>query len=206
MKINHALGALRVPIDTLSHDPENARTHSERNLEAIKFSLTKFGQQKPVVIKDGVVVAGNGMLQAARELGWTEIAAAETDITDAKLLKAYGIADNRTSELSEFDDGILLKALEELEQFGLDLVDLGFDTNTLADPVDPFEEWEGMPEFDHEDKTSFKQIHVHFKNVDDMRAFAKLVKQTITEKTRSIWYPEAEIERMMDKQYKTDAE
>ena len=47
-------------------DPSNVRKHSAENLNAIKASLAKFGQQKPIVAdKKGVVVAGNGQLMAA---------------------------------------------------------------------------------------------------------------------------------------------
>lgn len=35
----------RVSVDSLVFDPVNARKHSKRNLDAIKGSLAKFGQQ-----------------------------------------------------------------------------------------------------------------------------------------------------------------
>lgn len=63
------------------------------------------------------------------------------------------------------------------------------------------EHWKQMPEFVQKDLTPLKSIQVHFETVDDMRAFAKLVGQTITMNTRSIWYPEAEIGRYADKVY-----
>lgn len=57
----------RVPIATLHHDPANVRRHPEKNLDAIKASLARFGQQKPIVVSsDNVVVAGNGTLAAER--------------------------------------------------------------------------------------------------------------------------------------------
>lgn len=64
-----------VAIASLAFDPSNARKHSVKNLDAIKGSLAKFGQQKPIVISNGVVVAGNGTLEAARSLGWESIRA-----------------------------------------------------------------------------------------------------------------------------------
>jgi hypothetical protein len=62
-------------------------------------------------------------------------------------------------------------------------------------------EWRGMPEFVQEDLAPWKSIYVHFERREDMQKFAKLVKQTITLNTRSIWYPEAEIGRMATKKY-----
>lgn len=59
----------RVPVDQLKFDPKNSRKHDTKNIKAIKESLLKFGQQKPIVVMaDGTVIAGNGTLQAFKEL------------------------------------------------------------------------------------------------------------------------------------------
>ena len=88
----------------LSADPANVRRHSERNIEAIKASLRRFGQQKPIVVDTaGVVVAGNGTLEAARQLQWTSIYGVETKLTGSDRT-AYAIADNRTAELADWDE------------------------------------------------------------------------------------------------------
>lgn len=62
-------------------------------------------------------------------------------------------------------------------------------------------EWVGMPEFCQEDIGPWKSLMVHFESRVDMEAFAKLVEQTITYRTRSVWYPKAEIGRFSDKRY-----
>jgi hypothetical protein len=61
--------------------------------------------------------------------------------------------------------------------------------------------WKGMPEFVQEDLAPVKTIYVHFETREDYLAFAKLVGQTLTMNTRSIWYPEAEIGRTFNKRY-----
>lgn len=63
------------------------------------------------------------------------------------------------------------------------------------------EAWGGMPEFKQDDLAPWKSIYVHFESREDMEKFAKLVKQTITLNTRSIWFPEAEIGRLATKKY-----
>jgi ParB-like chromosome segregation protein Spo0J len=104
-----------VPIGSISNDPANARTHGERNLEAIRDSLRAFGQQKPIVVDArGVVIAGNGTLEAAKRLGWTEIAIVRTEL-DPGQATAFGIADNRTSELAEWDDEVLRSLLDTMD-------------------------------------------------------------------------------------------
>ncbi|MBL4701792.1 MAG: hypothetical protein JKX85_11110 [Phycisphaeraceae bacterium] len=105
----------------LCSDPQNAREHDARNLESIRKSLEKFGQQKPIVINtDGFVLAGNGTLTAARMLGWEYLAVAKSRLT-GNAAKAYTIADNRTTDLSKWHDGDLADQLQALQQ------DLEFD-------------------------------------------------------------------------------
>jgi len=104
-----------VKIDALVFDPANARKHGEKNLAAIKSSLQRFGQQKPIVVDaNGVVRAGNGTLAAAKALGWKEIAIVRSPLSGSEAT-AYAIADNRTSELAEWDDDVLSQTLAALQ-------------------------------------------------------------------------------------------
>ena len=99
----------------LTQDPRNARSHDGKNIEAIKRSLQEFGQQKPIVVNTkGEVVAGNGTLAAALELGWEKIAVVETDLVGSSAT-AYAIADNRTAELAEWDEKNLASVLKDLD-------------------------------------------------------------------------------------------
>src|SRR4051812_9327443 len=87
-----------VEISSLSPDPANVRRHSERNLETIKASLRRFGQQKPIVVDgSGIVRAGNGTLAAAIALGWTHIKIVRSNLAGSEAT-AYGIADNRAGD------------------------------------------------------------------------------------------------------------
>lgn len=54
--------------------------------------------------------------------------------------------------------------------------------------------WKGMPTFDQNDNPPWKQIYVNFRNKEDYEAFAKLVDQALTDKSKSIWYPKLDIE------------
>lgn len=146
----------RVPLSSLTPDPENARKHPQRNLDAIAASLEKFGQRRPLVVWGERIIAGNGTSEAAKLLGWDEI-----DITrvpqdwSQEQAKAYALADNRTAEMAEWDGQELLVALESLDDELLaasgfsqeDLEDLekvwGLppDLDSLADEIgDPSEE------------------------------------------------------------------
>ncbi len=61
--------------------------------------------------------------------------------------------------------------------------------------------WQGMPEFNQEDQTPWQSIKVHFACRDDRKAFEKAIGQSTTDKTQSVWYPEAEIGHYTDRQY-----
>jgi ParB-like chromosome segregation protein Spo0J len=123
-------------IASLTPDPENARRHSAKNLDAIKNSLERFGQVKPLVITgNGIVLAGNGTLEAAKALGWTDIAVTVAPPWDYATARAYALADNRTSDLSEWDQDTLVNQLIELDSEGWEVGDLGF--VDLQPPSDP---------------------------------------------------------------------
>lgn len=100
--INPDLQHLARDIETLKPDPNNARKHSRRNLDAIAASLREYGQNKPIVASRGVIVAGNGTLEAARSLGWDQIAVIEFRGAGVQRM-GYALADNRTAELADWD-------------------------------------------------------------------------------------------------------
>lgn len=121
------LEIIKKKITDLSHDPSNVRTHDEKNITAIKASLRKFGQQKPIVIDDkGTVIAGNGTLESAKALGWTEIECVVTEL-DSLNKTAFAIADNRTAELAAWDQTALDLQLKSLADLNMDMSEFDFD-------------------------------------------------------------------------------
>ena len=125
-----------IPLTDLSLDPSNVRKHSRRNLDAIKASLRKFGQQKPIVVDaKGIVLAGNGTLTAAQELGWTEIQIVRTELAGVEAT-AFAIADNRTAELAEWEEDKLNAVLKSLQDEGVDLVDVGYSSEDVKIEVE----------------------------------------------------------------------
>jgi ParB-like chromosome segregation protein Spo0J len=116
-------------IKDLTPDPQNARQHDDKNLKAIQGSLKEFGQRKPIVITEGgVIVAGNGTVEAAKRLGWLEIQAVTVpgDWTPEQT-KAFALADNRTAELAEWNTEILGSQLFELQELNIKIEEFGFE-------------------------------------------------------------------------------
>ena len=142
-----------VPISSLTLDPTNARKHSETNLRAIANSLKRFGQRKPIVVQGSTVLAGNGTLEAARSLGWMEIAIVKVpDEWDAQTAKAFAIADNRSAELAEWDEATLGVQLMELTDAGFDIGDIGFEA-TMAEIRDISDAFADVPSGERDDAT-----------------------------------------------------
>lgn len=144
-----------VKIDSLTFDPANVRKHDEKNLSAIKASLNRFGQQKPIVVDaSGVVRAGNGTLAAAKALGWKEIRIVRSSLAGSEAT-AYAIADNRTAELAKWDDDALAQTLAALQIEDEELaVATGFLEQELRALTDMYQGIESAPE------SSAKEIDV----------------------------------------------
>ena len=144
-----------VNINSLTPDPANARRHDGKNLKAIASSLEKFGQRKPIVVTpDSIVVAGNGTVEAAKSLGWTEIAIARTPVGWSwDQIKAFALADNRSAELAEWDDKVLADQLLELDANGWELEELGFEN--LQPPTET--EWNGALDGSMSEQSEFRQ-------------------------------------------------
>lgn len=131
------IAELARPLDSLTADPANLRKHDERSVDAIAASLTRFGQQTPIVIDHaGVVIKGNGTLMAARKLGWTHLAAIQSTLDGTERVM-YAIADNRSAELSSWDEEGLGRVLGTLT-LG-DIGDIGFTAQEAADLHHPDE-------------------------------------------------------------------
>lgn len=62
-------------------------------------------------------------------------------------------------------------------------------------------EWQGMPEYKQEDLSSFSSVIIHFRNQKDKDDFSKLIGQSITSKTKSIWHPKLEFLSVINKRY-----
>jgi ParB-like chromosome segregation protein Spo0J len=131
MADEHDLTITTVALDDLVPDPANARTHDQRNLDAIRGSLARFGQVEPIVVQRGTkrIVGGHGRVEALRALGRTEAAVVEVDVDDTGAA-ALAIALNRTGELAAWDDEALARMLEALPD---DLAEVaGFSDDEVA--------------------------------------------------------------------------
>jgi len=104
-----------VKLSKLKPDTRNARLHDERNIEEIKRSLVDNEQYAPLIVQrsTGKILAGNGRYTAMKQLDWQECYVTYIDCTDEEAIK-IALADNRTSELAEWDFATLKDLMQEL--------------------------------------------------------------------------------------------
>ena len=193
-----------VGVDDLTTHPGNPR---RGDLAAVKASIEVNGFYGTIVAQrsSGYVLAGNHRLMAARELGMEQVPVVWVDCDDTRA-RAILAADNRTSELGGFDSEALAQLLEGLRIEDA-LIGTGYDEGSISallsslgpeDDWSPEDEWVGMPEFEQEDLLAKYTLKINFLTVEDKLRFGVLIGQTLTEKTRSVWFPEQEEQKVAD--------
>lgn len=112
---------------------ENNPRRNDGAVEAVKASIREFGFKVPLVIdKNNVIVCGHTRYSACKELKYKEIPCIRADDLTDDQIKAFRIADNKVSELAEWD---FERLQVELDDISLDMSDFGVEIPEI-DPVD----------------------------------------------------------------------
>ena len=122
----------QIQLATLIPYINNSRTHSDEQVAQIAASIKEFGFNNPILVdKDSGIIAGHGRLQAARNLGLTEVPCVRLEHLTETQRKAYIIADNRLALNAGWDNELLSLELSELLKDDFDLDLLGFEADEL---------------------------------------------------------------------------
>ena len=210
----------KVTADKLGHfrpQTRNSNRHTQRGMGQLEASMRKYGYVTPMTAAaDGEIIDGSARAETGATVFGDDVLVVHHDGTkpvimvrddipsaDTPEAREISIAANRIAQVNlDFDPEVLLGDL----QAGVDLSGLWFEheldnlLGAFADDgeIDSAQEWRGMPEFEQEDLTSFRRIVVHFASQTGVDRFAALVGQKLGEKTRAIWYPEAQKTNMTD--------
>ena len=169
----------------------NPRQITEKQAKDLKASLERFGVADPLIINtDNTIIGGHQRKKILETLmGIDPDYEIDVRVPDRELsideMRELNVRLNKNQGEWNFDT---LANNFELD----DLLDWGFKEYELG-VVKDFENediWEGMPEYNNENLHPEQSITVNFNNREDVENFAKLINQKITDKTRSIWYPE----------------
>lgn len=113
--MEHEKIKVKVKVADLRHPAKNTRKHPQKQINEMKRSLNAFGQFRDVVVDEsGVVLVGNGLVMAMRELGWEECDALRyTNLTENEKKKLM-IADNQVASLGVDDYSAIEEILNSL--------------------------------------------------------------------------------------------
>lgn len=115
-----------IPTDRLTPYAKNPRIN-DGGVDAVANSIKRFGFVNPIVVhgENNEIINGHTRFKAAKQLGLKRVPCLRGDhLTDAEI-RALRIADNKTHELSSWDDGLLRLEIGDLPDFNFD--DFGFD-------------------------------------------------------------------------------
>ena len=109
---------------------KNAKGHPEKQVKQIIASIQEFGFNQPLVVdSNNTIIVGHGRFEAAKALGLLEVPCYVVDLTEEQA-KAYRLADNKLNE-SDWDMGLVVTELKELEIVGFNIDLTGFDVDLL---------------------------------------------------------------------------
>lgn len=117
-----------VEIEKLKPYKNNARTHSDEQIEKIAKSMKEFGFINPVLVDGNLnVIAGHGRILGAKKLGMKEVPCLFIENLTEEQKRAYIIADNRLAEDAGWDKELLKIELEDLKNMNFDITLTGFE-------------------------------------------------------------------------------
>lgn len=114
-----------MPITKVRESKANPRKISERAVELVGLSLTRFGWKQPLVVdSDGIIIVGHTRYRAALSLGLDRVPVVVADDLTPAEVDAYRIADNRTRDFTTWDLPMLAEQLDGLSDGFADVLAL----------------------------------------------------------------------------------
>lgn len=126
-------------IDELKPYPNNNKIHSEDQIRLLMHALVNYGWKRfPVVEKNSrYILAGHGIIEAAKRLGLRQAPCTISDDTDENH-RGYRLFDNKSAELSEWDDRLVNIELVELDAMGFNVGLTGFSDEELKQRIEGY--------------------------------------------------------------------
>ena len=112
---------------------------NDNAIDAVASSISQFGFKNPIVIDgNNVIICGHTRYKAAKKLGLDVVPCVVADDLTEEQIKAYRLADNKVSELAEWDIDLLSEELDGI--FDIDMSDFGFDLSEEEEETEVIED------------------------------------------------------------------
>jgi hypothetical protein len=200
--VGAALAVEDVALTALRSHPRNYKTHPDDQLAHLQESIREHGLYRNIVVaRDNTILAGHGVVAAARRMGYETVPVVRLDLApeEPRALKVLA-GDNEVMHLGERDDRALSELLKEIKDTDLDgLLGTGYDEMMLAtlalvtrpeSEIKDFDEaahWAGMPGYAPEAEPP--SILVKFGSESDRDDFVRRLGLRLGENARQTWWP-----------------
>ena len=144
MEMTKKMNIVMMKISDIKEYDNNPRKN-DNAVEAVASSIRSFGFKVPIIIdSNNVIIAGHTRLKASKKLGYTEVPCLIASDLTSEQVKAFRLADNKVSELAEWDLDKLNEELSfiemDMEQFGFEDLEQELERDVLEDEFDENEE------------------------------------------------------------------
>ena len=117
-----------VAVAVLKPYERNAKIHSGEQVQKIAESIKEFGFLSPCLIdREKNIIAGHGRVEAAKLLGLETVPCVFIEGLSDEQRRAYILADNKLTEMGEWDMDLVMSELTDLDAAGFDIDITGFE-------------------------------------------------------------------------------
>jgi hypothetical protein len=195
---NRVVGSGVEKTDQLQANAMNFRIHPDAQQQALSGAIDDIGFARSILVNKttGNVIDGHARIALALRSGVEELPVEYVDLTEDEERKALlfidPIAAMAASDKQKLDD--LLQSVQSDDERVQQMIEnLGI-REGLIPPVDFDAEWQGMPEFEQEDNNGIF-LNIRFINNEDRKKFFETIGYAFSENTKSIWYPERDMQQ-----------
>ena len=129
---------------------------NEKAIPYVMNSIKEFGFKNPIIIdKNNIIICGHTRLESAKRLKYTEVPVIYADDLSDEQIKAFRLADNKVSEIAEWDLELLDSELSEID---LDMEQFGFELKSVEEEQEVVED-DYEVELPKEPKTKLGDIY-----------------------------------------------
>ena len=134
-----------VAVAVLKPYERNAKIHSGEQVQKIAESIKEFGFLSPCLIdREKNIIAGHGRVEAAKLLGMETVPCVFIEGLSDEQRRAYILADNKLTEMGEWDMDLVMSELTDLDAAGFDIEVTGFELE-LEEPEIAEDDFEPIP-------------------------------------------------------------